>query len=345
MPEIAINAGVDFLYAKLHGWWSRSAHGATLEELTRATTEENYIHLLQNYDIITIRDKGRVTQELILRMYERLGHIARLIGAPADRFFQNLQLSLRLENFKTILNFRYFQEQVGNVADHLIRFPGQPQSGDNLLAMLHATDTKQFVAMLPKMEHSEQLRTIIENLDRDHNQMAAECALDNLAFAGAIESTGSLPLGMRKVALELLKYEIDSINAVTLLRNVNFYHLPADQLEVAWIDGGQRITCDQWKHLSESQNLKTLLEQMPTEFASMLAPHYTEHISQLENRLNSHLYKMARGYFNNACEPHQAIPAYVWLLRAETVNLSRVYEGVRFSLPPRSIQEILVQFS
>ena len=72
MAHSSINAGVDFLYALLHGWWAHSAQGERLMTLTRSATEDNFFHQLQTMGIITISDPHQVHGALILRQHARL---------------------------------------------------------------------------------------------------------------------------------------------------------------------------------------------------------------------------------------------------------------------------------
>ena len=335
--------GADFLFAHLHAWWSRSAQGARLDDLSRAATTENFLHLLQNMGIAVIDEADKVTAALLLRHYECLTQLERLCPAAARRYVLMQRMVLESDNLKALLNYRYFPERIGSYHDVLIKFPRAVADYDDVEGLLSAPSTSQFIGMLPLVVKVPEVIAIIEQLDRDRNIMAAECALDNLAYQAEQASAEALPAGMRRVARELLTYEIDIINVMTLLRNANFYRMGHEELNVAWMNGGSRITHGLWARLADEKDAARVFAQLPSEFANVMRQHAGEELNQLENRLRSQLMRKARRYFYDAGNPDLALPAYTWMLRFETVNLGRIFEGIRFSLPARAIREMLIE--
>lgn len=344
MSEISLNTGVDYIYAQLHSWWSRSAHGSCLSELSSAATVVNFIHLLQRDGVISIRNSERVNQELLVRQYERLGKLGQLLGEPAREFMRVFQQRLALENVKILLNYRFFPEREGSPFEMMIPFKGDQYSlHAEYEDALNSTDTRQFIRLLPPMAHRERVVPIIEALDSDRNLMHAECALDILTFENELEALGKLPHSMRAVAREFLVLEIDLTNAITLCRNANLYHLPPEELSHAWVPGGTRIDRKHWLAFASAKSTAELIRSSAGRISSQLTLREGESINQLENRVYSQIQRRARALFYRADAPELAIPAYVWLLRFETTNLSRIYEGLRFSLPVRTIQSMLIQ--
>lgn len=342
--SLSLETGVDFLYAHLHGWWAASAQGSRLEELSRAATPENFIVSLGRMGIASISDPEKVLDALLIRHHQRLRQLGRMVEPRVLAYLRSQQEAIEAENLKTLLNYRFFPERIGSYSDVLVRFPNAMTSYDNIETLLAATTTEQFIrALPPQMPHLDEVSRIVRTLDQDRNIMHAECSVDNLAFRHELEAAQHLPGAMRGVALELLTGEIDLTNLMTLLRNANFYHMPVDSLQLAWIDGGRDLPLTLWRHIATEKDSGKAATMLPAPFAGIIRQHIGQPLNQIENLLRCRLMRQACRHFYNASNPALAIPAYTWMLRFETVNLGRVYEGIRFSLPVRAIQEMLIQ--
>jgi vacuolar-type H+-ATPase subunit C/Vma6 len=342
MSGLSIQTGIDFQYAHLHAWWSSSAQGDALVELAAAATPENFVHLLQNRCGIVVAEASRLQSQLMVRQYERLERLEKQLDAAGREYVRARCQTLMAENFKVLLNYRFFPERVGALQDMLIPFPDPVVRKERLEMMLDAADTAQFIRMLPEFPHRGEMAEIIRQLDADKDIMRAECAIDNLTFQNELATASKLGGARAELATRLTREEIDLTNALTLLRNANFYHLEAPRLEAAWLQGGSRLAAEAWKRLAEARDTVTVLTELPPELTLRLKLSANEPLDQLENRLHGRLYHDALHCFYDAGRPELAMPAYVWLLRYETVNLGRIYEGLRFGLSRRAIEGMLI---
>lgn len=346
MPVSALNLGVDFLYARVHGWWSRSAHGEFLETLTRAATEENFFHLLQSRGVLAVTGPERVLEQLVLRHYDRLGQL----GAKSDAAFQHytavLRETLERENYKTILNYRFFPERESHPAEALVRFPSRTVRESDLLTLLDATGTDQFIRLLPQTSHREEIAKIVRQLDRDRDIMRAECAIDNLSYRSEIAAISGLSGETGSVLRFLRGRQIDHVNIITLLRNANFYRLDAQGLSYAWIDGGREVPRRLFDHLASAATPQAVIDALPATYHVLLR-HGLEgadkSLGALDNLLHCQLARAAREVFYDSANPRRALAAYPLLLEQETINLSRIYEGIRFNLPARDIAAMMIR--
>ena len=238
MAHSSINAGVDFLYALLHVWWANSAQGERLMTLARSATEDNFLHQLQTLGILTVSDPHQVQSALILRQHARLCKLAELAGSAVAQYVHALLASLESENFKALLNYRFFPEREGHLVDFLIPFPGECTRDADLVALLDLPTLDEFMKHLRPEFQSPEYYEIARQLEQDQDIMRAECSIDNLNIKAELRAIGHLPFSMQGVARRLLSAEIDTTNVCTLLRNANFYHMNAKRLSVAWIEGG-----------------------------------------------------------------------------------------------------------
>ncbi|MBO7742165.1 MAG: V-type ATPase subunit [Victivallales bacterium] len=343
MLEKSINLGTDFISSHLHAWWSGSAQGARLEEFARAATMDNFLHLLQSSGIAVVDSADGVTSALLVRHYGRLCDLERLTDGSVREYVRCQRLILESENLKAILNYRYFPERIGSYQDVLISFPRPLIEYTDIGELLSVPSLSQFMERLPRALQIPAVRAVIEKLDGDRNIMAAECALDNMTYQHELACAQALPGEMAEAALDLLTYEIDLINTMTLLRNCSFYRMSAEELGAAWMNGGKRLKRVLWNRLADERDIEKLGAQLPAEFSRITREHAGESLNQLENLMRRRMMRSARRYFYNGDKPALALPAYLWLLRFESVNLGRVFEGIRFSLPVRAIQEMLIE--
>ncbi len=343
MPGFSSNLGTDFLYARVRGWWSRSAHGAVLEELTRSVTEENFFHQLQAHGIIDVTGPERVLEQFLLRQYRRLEELGERMDEPFRRYTNVLRATLERENLKTIFNYRFFPEREGHLSETFARFPSKIVRENDLLTLLDATSTEQFIRLLPETPNRNAIVEIVLQLDKDRDIMRAECAVDALSFREEINAIRKLDREARLVLLDLYGRSADQINITTLLRNANFYHLSPENLDYAWIDGGTEISRQLFDDLAVAENPQAVIDRLPASYQAILNDQQAgKSFSQFDNALNCKLAKYAQGIFRDAVNPRRALAVYPLLLEQETINLSRIYEGIRFNLPPRDIEAMMI---
>ena len=343
MPSLSFNLGLDFLYARVHGWWSQSAHGAALESLIRAATEENFFHVLQSSGIMAVSGPERVLEQFLVRQYERLGRLGSRSSNAFHAYTEVLRGNLERENYKTILNYRFFPERETHLGDALIRFPGRTSQNNDLLALLDATTDEQFIRLFERASGSPELAEVARRLSKDGDVMSAECAIDNLSTKAELAAIARLDRTTRRVLLRLRGCQIDHVNIITLLRNASFHHLEAKSLSDAWMDGGLELDKHLFLKLAEAPSPDDVVHHLPPTYRHLLAHEGAmSSFGMAENNLHRQVAHHAREYFRDASNPECSVAAYPILLELETINLSRIYEGIRFNLPPQDIAAMMI---
>ena len=339
---------MDFLFARLHGWWAVSAQGEALEALARSATVENFLHELQARGILTVRDTAHVNFEIRVRQYTRLSTLAQEAGGAAP-YILACRETLTADNLKTLINYRFFPERVGHIGDMLVPYPESGATSGILEAVMAATDTAQFLRLLPRqMASLPGLAEIVRQLDKDRELVKAETAIDAILNRRILAAIETLPSAMRQVARALHGTCADCLNTTTLLRNQHFYHLSPEELAPFWMEGGTRLPRKAWEHLaSVSEGApEALLQRLPTAMQRLLegdsASAASVDVPALENRMRRSVHAMARRHFYNAVSPAEALPAYICLLEDETTNLRRLHEAFRFGMPAPEIDAMLI---
>jgi vacuolar-type H+-ATPase subunit C/Vma6 len=344
MSNFSIDTPSEFINALVHGWWANGASGSRLEELARCGTVDNLLRQLQSLGIIEAGvSNDAVLHSLLVRQYRKLDRLAHLSDSTTQPFYAALKEALQNENIKMILNYRFFPERVGKASDMLIPFPNAPQSASQISAIVEAPTTDQFTMLLCRGNTAlPQLRQIIKRLEEDHDIMRAENAIDNIGFAKTIAAVANLRGNARDAINELMRRMTDCANAITLLRNASFYHLEPKDMEAAWVEGGELIHHHLWQTLAAEHDRNAVLAALPAPLTSVMAAQNTDSVAVLENRLHRQILRQARRYFTDSTAPELAGIVYPIMLHFETINLSRVYEGIRFSLPVATIMEMVV---
>ncbi len=343
MSDFCIDTPSEFINALVHGWWANGASGSRLEELAHCGTLDNLLRQLHASGIIDSASGDAVLHRLLVRQYRKLDRLAHLADESTQPFYAALKEALHNENIKMILNYRFFPERVGNAGDMLIPFPDAPQNASQISAIVDAPTTDQFTQLLCRGNTAlPQLRQIIKRLEEDHDIMRAENAIDNIGFAKTSAAVANLRGSARNAINELMRRMTDCTNAITLLRNASFYHLDADAMEGAWVEGGDLIHHHLWHHLAGLKDRNAVLAALPEVLTAVMAAQGSDSVAVLENRLHRQILRQARRYFTDSTNPELAGVVYPIMLHFETINLSRVYEGIRFSLPVATIMEMVV---
>ncbi len=335
-----INTGSEFIFSKLHCWWGKSANGERLQTLTACVTEENFLRTLQSFDL-KLPENSDFGKNLTVRQMSMLRYYMSLSDSAFSRFLQTMLISITEENLKVILNCRFFPERAAPMAEMLVPIPGaKPLPTDQLLEV---QELEVFIELVCAEFPSPGLEDIIRKLAEDQNIMAAECAIDALDFQRQLDSAGALPLIVRRQARQMVGWEIDITNIIMLLRNLNLYHFPAESLAALWLPGGYHVQPEQLTALGQSERIEDAIPVLPAPYSALLQDTYkSQELYLCEHVLWNFLSAKARALFRDFNNPQLSLVAFPYLLRFETINLARIYEGIRFGLPVKSIQSMMI---
>ena len=127
-----------------------------------------------------------------------------------------------------------------------------------------------------------------------------------------------------------------------LLRNAKTYHLDKNKLNQLWIAQGKQLKIKDLKILAEINDYEEIFLNLPAPFAKALQELKDMELYHSEHRLWNMLAKKVHMLFRNFNNPGYSILAYLYLLHFESLNLGRIYEGIRFGMPPAVIEEMMI---
>lgn len=339
MSAFPLQTGSDFIFARLHGLWSKAAHGERLRKLTACVTEELLLQSLNNFGLEISRYE-HFQKKLAAREISLLQNLIAWTNERTARFIRAKIRNIADENLKVLLNYRFLPEHEINVSELMIPIPGEAPY--DCQSLLNVADTEKFLELLPDCEDFPELPEIIRKLEQDKDFTASDCAIDSLSFQQEMATAKRLSFGMRSVARDLVGREIDITNLSMLLRNVNMYHIDNERLRGFWIPFGKILPLKKLEVLGELQTIHEVIDALPPPFASMLHPYRDAELYHSEHALWNWLEKRTYQIFRDFSRPELSILAYTYLLHFETINLGRIYEGIRFGMPSSVIQEMMI---
>ncbi|MBQ7652430.1 MAG: V-type ATPase subunit [Victivallales bacterium] len=335
------NASHDFIFAKLHGLWANAIRGDALEKLLRSGTPEVLQRNLHDVGIDASRREG-FHRNLLMREFNTLSSISRLLDDRSSRYYHAIMSKGYFEDLKTILHYRFFPEHNIGIEEMLTGLPGAPTG--NVRELMASKSTEGFLEgiVCDFGVEKELLASLVAKLDKEHDIMQAECALDQAHYDFVMKATAAAPLDIGRAATDMTATEIDMENICMLLRNIRTYHLADKRMASFWLKGGLSLSPERLSGLLSSRDVKEAVSQLPPGFQRLLEPFTEAELYLSENALWNHLYDKALRLFRDFDTPSLSIVAYPFLLRFETQNVSRIYEGVRFGIPARDMRDMMI---
>ena len=335
------NASHDFIFAKLHGLWANAIRGDALEKLLRSGTPEALQRNLHDVGIDASKREG-FHRNLLMREFNQLTSISRLLDERSSAYYHALMSKGYFEDLKTILHYRFFPEHNVGIDEMMTGLPCSPTS--NAKELIAAKGTEEFLGKIiyDFGTEPESLSKLVATLEKGHDIMMAECALDQAHYDHVLKATASTPIDIGKAAQEMTAIEIDIENICMLLRNIRTYHLPEKRMSTFWLKGGKYLDSRRLSALLPSSSVIAAVAQLPNPFQKMLEPFTDAELYLSENALWNHLYDKALRLFRDFDNPSLSIVAYPFLLRFETQNVRRIYEGVRFGIPARDMKDMMI---
>ena len=341
MTKPSVNVSYEYLFARLHGLWMKSVHGEVLQTLAKAGSTEALAHLAHDVGLEGAEDRTNFHKQLILRENRTLEKVCMLLEGSLADYYRAFLRRAYYENLKMLIHYHHFPAGDTPVAYLLTDVSDWPKV--NMAKALQARGTEEFISQLNLREHKEEIEAIIRRLAADKDIMAADCALDSIVYNDLLLAARTLEQPMREEALALVGEELDIINLTTILRNVTTYHLDSEKLAGYCLKGGALLVERQLKELSRQETRGGILGKLPSHYARVLSPLSQGELYVMENALWCDLYARVRKLFINFNTPEYTIVAFPFLKHFESLNISRIYEGIHFGLPARELLGMLIE--
>ena len=334
-----LNLGADFAFPKLHAKWARAVAGEALEQALRAGSVQALSRTYEQYGV-AVRARKDVQKRLTLHLLQDLAEIAHLLKPAMGDFYLRLIDRFFLENLKTVLHYRYVPDESTDISYLLVDIPQLPPLNAQML--LEARSVHQFYSRLPANKFKADLLEILVELDDSKDMFVAETQIDALYYDHLTAALEALPPTARGVARELVRSEIDTVNIITILRNVTVYKLDRDRVAALMIPGA---TMDDEKlktTLADQESQSDVVGLLPEPYRKILGAYVERPLYMSENALWGYVFALAQAHFYDYNRPIRAVPAYPFLRRFEHQNLARLFEGKYLHLNPAVIRTMMI---
>lgn len=329
----------DFIFPKLHGMWSRSVVGDTLQHLIQSGRAETLERALAGLDIDT-SNRAEFQRRLTEAHIGELAHIARLVDERTAAFYDAFLDRYFFENLKTILHYHHFPDQ--EVAIDLLLIQSDSLPPIDIDRVTAAKNVNQLYNALPEHEVKGKLLRLLVELDDTKDLFLAESRLDRFYYEEFGAATRGLPQATRGRGKAFVGTEVDIENLIVAFRNAAVYRLGSEALKDLWIAGGDVLETATLQALAESADRDKGLALLPRTYARIVARVADQQLYVVENELWSYLHRIAYEAFSDFNRPHGAVVAFPYLKRFELLNIGRVFEGIHFGLAPDTMRRMMI---
>ena len=319
-----------YLLARLHGMWSKAAQGERLQKLVHSTTPEILRENLREYHLDG-QSREAFYQSLLERRQEQLRLLQRISTIATRGLYEAMLCRPWYENMKTALHAVVSpQERRKEFAAILLKTEDVPA--------LDLERGPRAWTLPPGLTHHD-LERAQSMLHRHDDFLEADTFLDKKYLSLLQQRARKCPAEFREAFEELLAQHIDVLNICSLLRNLRTYHLPAERMEELWLEGGEHLTPLHLSSLNAKQNYAEAISALPSHYRHAF-PDGAD-TALWEERLWNGVYASAKRVFMDFTHPLYSLATYPMLLRFETLNLGRVFEGVHFAIPAEQMMTML----
>ena len=338
MQKPVINASYDFLFAKLHGLWANAAKEDRLAQLINCGTEEELFRLLGEHGV-DVSQRNLFHRNLLLREIHSLAGLAAQLDQQTADFYRAFYERTYFENVKVLLHYRFFPEREVAIDQLLVPIPGLPEI--HAAEILKQDSTDDFLQAMQPSLYPEEIDAAVRKLADDKDIKAAESEFDKLAYRHLLIHAERTPMSVRTACTALVKLEIDIVNLCMLMRVIRTYHLDEEEVNAMWIHGGT-LSPEWLSSLSGLETLSELVAKLPPMFREPLRPFTEAELYVSENTLWKLLYKQVKRYFADYNHMELSIVAFPFLRHFESLNIGRIYQGIRFGMRPRDVQDMMI---
>ena len=336
-----VEKDLDFLAAKLHGWRSRLAEGARLDDLCRIRTVAELARQIVPEG--AFRQAAPFQRHLIESHVRELAQLAAGVDGPGGAFLCWQRTRFLVENLKVLARGAARGMTLDSLVPRLIALP------DDLALDLASYADPVGGPLLARLQcflpSGAPLRTALEQDGEAFREATepflAEAALDHaylrLLLRHAAAIGGEDGAGVRRLA----GHEAGIFNMMLAIRGRHHYRLPPDLLRAAFVPGGSlgRDTFEQVIGAGDATAGFRLLAGKLDPKGAAGAPPEAPVIEALA--WNRYL-KLGNALFRQSRMSVGVVIGFAAIRRIELANLITLCEGMRMGLDPHRLRGRLI---
>jgi V/A-type H+-transporting ATPase subunit C len=245
-----------------------------------------------------------------------------------------------LENVKAVIrgiHNRWEEEEIVRAV-----LPAGSLDRVKLMELCRKNDLRELTDTLATWndEFSVPLTKALPVYQQDHDLVGLDLVLDKFYYYQALKQLSGLDRN-RSVVREILRREIDLLNAKSLRRMMTRKETGLDEIAKYYLPGGRILTMDKYTSLLDPKESKKVLRSLRgTSFYRMLANGSSGEEEVIEHQEWGN---RAMSYRQDPLGIEVAV-GFLWQKYFEVVNLRLVVRGKYFGLPADSIREQFLMF-
>lgn len=327
-------ASSDFVNAKVRGMRSTLLEGSRLLALADARTMSDLVRRIhpESTEAPThLAFQRRCNDAVIVE----LNRLARFLASEVLQAYECILLRYPLDVVKVILRTHMTKAERASVEPFITAMPyGLSLPLDRLF---DAADLRRFAEEIPFGSMRNALRAVLK-ANEHPDGFVLEAALDSDYFKRLGDSAHKLENPARK----LIAFDVDSRNLLLALRAKFTYHWEYPNAADFLAPSGIYLNNDLMRTVFASVDVTDAVNRLPLTFIPKEARLTATTATQLEDLLLRLLYTRSRAAFAGLVLDEGISIAYAYVKQVEMLNLARLSEGVRHSLPREEIASHLI---
>jgi vacuolar-type H+-ATPase subunit C/Vma6 len=335
---IPAERNLDFLAARLHGWRSRLAEGAQLDELCRIRTVAELVRRVMPG--AAFRQAVPFQRQLIQAGADELARLADGIGGAGGACLAWQRVRFQIENLKVLARGFMNQLALEAVTPHLVELPGELALD---LAPLTGVPGGEPLTRLLSIVPEGPLREGVREAGIDGREKAPvfriETALDHTYLETLLQLASAMGGEDGAGVVRLARQEVDIFNQMLVVRGWRHYHLSQDVLRPAFVVGGN-LSWDLFEKMLGAEDSQAGSRML----ASLLYPKHplAAEASVLEALGWNRYLRLANALFRQSHMSLGVVIGFAAIRRIELANLITLSEGMRMGLDPRQLRLRLI---
>jgi vacuolar-type H+-ATPase subunit C/Vma6 len=323
----------DFILAKVRGMRSRRFEGSRLLALADSKSLPELFRRVRPGD--TFENHLAFERHLLADQIREVERISRYLSGPVCHLVEWLLAHYELENLKVALRAYLSKKTAAEAEELMAPVPVRLALPMNLL--LDAPDLRRFAAQVPVEEFREALLGVIE-ADQAADSALLETALDAAYYRKLLELVDRTDEWVQK----LTAFDAD-IHALSFILRSRFnYGLPLSRTQAFIVTSGLYLTARVVERIYAVQDPAQAINALPLSLLSLEKRRGIVSLRGLDEVLLRRQYQLAARCFTESIITVPAVVAYCYIQRIEFMNLVRVTESVRHSLPRVDIESRLL---
>lgn len=333
-----LTTDMDFLCAKVRGLRGRLYAGPSLLALARLASSAAYYEKVLSGSVPQSHIQGQ--HSLITAHAEHLVRISRFLSGKRRDAFDWLVRRYQIENLKILLRARAHKLGKDAALDLLTKLPDELSLPID--EILGAQGLKALADAIPLKPVAENLMLVAGLSEEPNFAFYLESAVEQACLTEGLRRISLLRRAERGRCIEIIETEILAYNILLLWRGLKTYSINPGTMQNFVIRRGPFSNLATRLRAFETDDISALPSALGVGkiLGDKVAGIAT--VEDLENVLQTQLYRTAKRLFAKSMFDFGLIVAYFFLKRFELQDLIRLSEAIRQSLGPEEARTHLV---